>query len=286
MNPPTVGHSKLISALDDAAKMNDGDAFLFVTHSVNKPADYKRAAKADTAEGVAEQLRNPLPWSAKISFIGRILDDTFPDVILSDNDSIRTLGQALNFLHEQEYTDVTIVAGSDRVPEFDHFLERYAADPATPEFESLDTISGGERDPDSDGVEGMSGTKLRTIVLEGDRDAFASAIDTNDDQLIGELFDAVSAGLEIPEQYRPKAEAIMAEGYVQADKLDSIYEDYTALDFKRITASLAEDGYQLSQTQLQEVLEIMKEEFVDKTRTAAQIAHVIHARPVDVLPYL
>lgn len=286
LNPPTIGHSKLIEALDDAAKMGGGDAFLFVTHSVNKPADYKRAAKAETPEGVAKELRNPLTWDQKMDFISRIYGSMFPDVILVDDDSIRSLNQALSFLHEKGYTEATIVAGSDRVPEFDYFLERYAADEKTPDFEVLDTTSAGERDPDSEGVEGMSGTKLRTIALEGDRDAFASAIDTGDEQLIDELFEAVTEGLEIPEKYQPAVEPVMAESFVPADKLDNLEErtGVPEIDFQALVKFLRVDcGYRLTSDEINEIQEIMKEKYLDDTKTATLIAHVIHARPVDVL---
>lgn len=283
MNPPTAGHSIILEALDVAAEQNSADAFLFVTQSTNAPKDYKAAGK--TPEKAASILRNPLSWERKIDIITKIYDDKYDKVTISDDSSIKTLNDALEKLHEMGYTEIVLICGSDRVQKFEQFVDSYQNDSSTPTFETLDVMSAGERDPDSDDVTGLSATKMRQFVLDDDIDSFAQGVDTNDDAVIEELFEQVKDGLEIPEKYAA-SEPAYAEQYVSADKLDHIYEDYTALDFRRLVDELTNDGYRLSQEQLQEVLGIMKEEFVDKTRTAAQVAHVIHARPVDVLPYL
>lgn len=282
-NPPTAGHSIILNALEQAAEQNSADAFLFVTQSTNTPKDYKAAGR--NPEKAASILRNPLTWSAKVDIIARIYNGRYPHVTISDDPSIKTLNNALDKLYEMGYTEVVLLCGADRLEQFEQFLNSYQNDPNTPTFDDLDVISVGERDADSDEIAGLSATKMRQFVLDDDIESFANGVDTDDRAVIKELFELVKEGMEIPEKYMMK-EAVIAERWVSSDKLDNIREDYTALDFKHIVDKLTNDGYRLSQQQLQEVLEIMKEEFVDKTRTAAQIAHVIHARPVDVLAYL
>ena len=284
-NPPTKGHSVLLDALESSAASNDADAFLFVTQSEDKPKDFKKAAKAP--DEAASILRNPLKWSQKVDFITKIYDGEFDHVTISDDPSIKTLAQAFDKLGEMNYDELVIVCGSDRVEKFEQFANSYQNDPNTPTFEMLDVISAGERDPDSDDVSGLSATKMRQFALDDDVDAFAQGVDTNDYDVVEELFNAVrSAMVDGMAKYAPAPAAEIAEGWVEADKLDNIREDFTALDYRRVIDSLTQDGYQLSREQLQEVLDVMKEEFVDKTRTAAQIAHIIHARPIDVLSYL
>jgi hypothetical protein len=285
MNPPTAGHSIILDALEQAvdAEIDPADAFLFVTHSTNTPKDYRAAAKSP--DKIASILRNPLTWEQKVDIISKIYGDRYDHVAISDDPHVKTLNDAFNKLHAMGYTEAILICGSDRVEQFDQFIDAYQKDPNTPTFDILDAMSAGDRDPDSDDVTGLSATKMRQFVLDDDFDAFVRGVDTTDRSVAKELFDMVKQGLTIPATYLPK-EAAIAEQWVSADKLDNIREDYTALDFKRLIDELTNDGYRLSQQQMQEVLDIMKEKFIDRTRTAAQVAYVIHARPIDILPYL
>jgi len=66
-------------------------------------------------------------------------------------------------MRDEGYTHVFFVAGSDRVPQYNAMFKKYAGHP-DPEKDigvELQVISAGERDPDADGAEGMSASKLR-----------------------------------------------------------------------------------------------------------------------------
>ena len=72
------------------------------------------------------------------------------------------------------HTEVVVVAGSDRVNEFNSLLQKYNGKEYN--FEKIEVISAGERDPDSEGVDGMSGTKLRDLAKSGDFDTFKTGL--------------------------------------------------------------------------------------------------------------
>lgn len=194
MNPPTIGHSKLLSALYNLAGEND--SFLFLSHSAIKPAEFRKAAKTESLEEKAGILKNPLSWKDKMEAIDKIYKNKFPKMMFSDLAEIRTISDALNLLAEKGYTDVTLVCGGDRISSFETFFQRYAADVKTPDFNEISIESAGERDPDSEGVDGMSATKLRLSVLEDDIATFQTGIDTDDMSIITDLFEKCSAGMQ------------------------------------------------------------------------------------------
>ena len=206
-NPPTIGHSQLFKKLDELAKAGC-DSYIFVTQTENTPTDYRKAAKAKRAGAsnneIAKILRNPLPWTKKIEFLSRIYTEKFPDVTISTNASIKTIRDALRYLYiEGGYTEVVLVTGADHITEYEEIFQKFlAAEPDCP-YTSTEVVSVGDRDPDSDTVEGMSATKLRQFVLDDNFEYFSEGVDT-DNQTARLLFDEVKAGLTIPETYFAK----------------------------------------------------------------------------------
>ena len=74
-----------------------------------------------------------------------------------------------------------MVVGSDRVKEFSVLLNRYNDAPDKKgnqlfKFDSVEVISAGERDPDSEGVEGMSASKMRFAAADGNFDSFSQGL--------------------------------------------------------------------------------------------------------------
>ena len=72
------------------------------------------------------------------------------------------------------YSDVRIVVGGDRVSEFNSLATKYNGDLYT--FDQIKVVSAGGRDPDAEGVEGMSASKMRKAAVEGDFDTFDEGI--------------------------------------------------------------------------------------------------------------
>ena len=157
-NPPTIGHQKLLDKVKNVAYKNGSDYWIFPSVSQN--------AKKD-----------PLPHHIKIEY----MKSAFPDCakyIVKDRKIITAL-YALTFLYDKGYTDVSMVVGSDRINEFDSLLNKYndvKSKHGYYNFDNISTVSAGERDPDAEGVEGMSASKLRQAVKDGDEKLFLSGL--------------------------------------------------------------------------------------------------------------
>ena len=165
INPPTLGHQKLIHKGRQVAEEVGGDFFVFPTHS--------HTPKKKPTENL-----NPLDLETKMRF----LNEVFPEVEFVPEHS-QTLFGALFWLLEQGYNRAYMVTGSDRVETFRETIFNYIpyknpdVDPEKAvDFEFFEVINAGERDPDSQGVEGASGSKARQYVIEGKINKFRSIV--------------------------------------------------------------------------------------------------------------
>lgn len=179
MNPPTLGHEKLIKKVLSVAKQNGATPFIFVSQ---------------TQDG----KKNPLSYKDKLKYIGLGVPEA--DKHLSDEKSIKTPFQALQHLIEIGYTDVIMVVGQDRVSEFKNSIGNYVnhEDPDKSfELNSFDVVSAGERDPDADGAEGMSGTKMRQLAATNKFKEFKRGVPSNlSDKYARELFDTLRQSMK------------------------------------------------------------------------------------------
>ena len=148
LNPPTIGHQKLVDKLQSVAKREKADSKVFLSHTQNNKKD-------------------PLNYAEKIRFARK----AFGKIIEQSNS--KTIIQILQEL-EKKYSDIVLVVGSDRVGEFSGLLNKYNGKAYN--FESIEVISAGARDPDAEGVEGMSASKLRALAIEGDFDTFKTGL--------------------------------------------------------------------------------------------------------------
>jgi hypothetical protein len=179
-NPPTVGHGKLLSAAKKAA--TGGDLKIYPSRS-------------------QDPKKNPLDPDMKISFMKKMFPD-YSDNIIND-DEMRSIFNVLTNASEEGYANVNIIVGSDRQSEFDNLAQKYNGD--LYDFEQINVISAGVRDADAEGVEGMSASKMRKAVVDGDFDAFRRGtpkeLDDGDTQA---LFDAVRSGMKIKKKAEVK----------------------------------------------------------------------------------
>jgi len=155
-NPPTVGHEKLIKAV---IKIASGRDYKIFASQSNKP---------DT---------DPLKYKEKVSIMRKMFPKYARNIILDEK--IKTVFNIAVKLYDQGYTDVTMIVGSDRIKEFKTLLNKFNGVKSRHGFYEFDTItlqSAGERDPDADGVSGMSASKMRAAATDGDFKAFSSGI--------------------------------------------------------------------------------------------------------------
>ncbi len=150
-NPPTLGHQKLFDVLSEVA---DNKEYRIYPSRSN------------------DAKKNPLDPTTKISVMREMYPD-HSDKIVDDN-NIRNILDVLKNLCEEGYKKVNIVVGSDRQTEFEKLTNQYNGDLYF--FEEINIVSAGERDPDSDNIEGISASKLRKFVVEGNYQEFAQGI--------------------------------------------------------------------------------------------------------------
>tara|TARA_B100000780_G_scaffold265141_1_gene220323 strand:- start:528 stop:1310 length:783 start_codon:yes stop_codon:yes gene_type:complete len=183
MNPPTIGHKKLV----DVVASQPGDPYLFITHTQKPKTD-------------------PLDFQTKLKFATKF----FPNVTVGDS-SVNTIIKALQKLESMGYTSVTYVAGSDRIDQFKTLINKYNGKDY--KFNNINVVSAGERDPDADGAEGMSASKMRAAAISDDFSSFKQGV--VDQSLANQLYDAVRKGMGlVDENYNESELALDKESLI------------------------------------------------------------------------
>ena len=181
LNPPTIGHEKLLDSLAKQAGRND--YFVFVTQSQDKK-------------------KNPLSYNTKVKHVRKMFPRHARRVMI--NKKIRTVFDAATFLYEKGYKSVVMVVGSDRVTEFQTLLNKYNGQKGQHgfyNFKSLDIASAGERDPDAEGVSGMSASKMRGFASENDFASFSQGLPPSmSNKDAKKLFMDVRSGMGLKEE--------------------------------------------------------------------------------------
>ncbi len=182
-NPPTIGHEKLLNVVASTASKVRGDQYVFSSHS-------------------QDAKKNPLTNDQKVVFMKMMFPKHRRSIMKTD---VRTAFEAVSELHSmKKYSKIVMVVGSDRVKEFNTVLNKYndvEGRHGYYRFDDIDVISAGERDPDSDGVSGMSASKMRAAVAEGDYDSFKMGVPpTVSERDCETLYKAVSKGMKIKEE--------------------------------------------------------------------------------------
>ena len=171
-NPPTeTGHGKLVSAVQAHAEKTVGRHYIFPSHS-------------------QDGKKNPLSHGDKVGAMNRL----FPTANIVSSGKIRTAIDAMKHLEKKGHTHVTMVVGSDRVSEFHSLLNKYRTK-EFPGIKKVNVVSAGNRDPDAEGAEGMSASRLRDLVRQGKEKEFISHY--SDPKLGAHIHDKVKAGLQM-----------------------------------------------------------------------------------------
>jgi len=155
-NPPTTGHEKLIKKV---ASVSGSNPFrVYPSHTQNPKKD-------------------PLPQALKIAYMRKMFTKYGNSIMAS---KAKTAIEIAVELYDQGYKNLIMVVGSDRVKEFDGILNKYNGVEGKRhgyyKFDSVKVVSAGERDPDSEGVEGMSASKMRKAATDGDKDSFLQGV--------------------------------------------------------------------------------------------------------------
>ena len=164
-NPPTTGHEKLCDAVK---KANPSDYKIFASQSQNPKKD-------------------PLQYAKKIAYMKQSFPKHKNNIVVSKSRNIFEILVELN-----SYENLIMVVGSDRVAEFKKIIDTYNGVKARHgfyEYKTVKVLSAGERDPDAEGVAGMSASKMRAAAVDSDFDSFKLGTPLNDTQAKKLYFD-------------------------------------------------------------------------------------------------
>ena len=181
MNPPTIGHEKLMTKLSEKSGKNPYRVYL--SHS-------------------QDAKKNPLTFNEKVKYARKM----FPKharQIMSDM-RVKTVFDAATKLYNEGFKKVSMVVGSDRINEFNALLNKYNGKKGRHgfyNFENINVVSAGERDPDADGAKGMSASKMRQAVMEKDFTSFSQGLPRSvSNSEAKKLYNSVRSGMGLKEQ--------------------------------------------------------------------------------------
>jgi dephospho-CoA kinase len=169
--PPTPGHLAAIKAAQDHAKETGGKHYIFPTHTTGTATD-------------------PLDHDTKV----KALRALFPDANVVSNTDVKTPIQMIQHLEKLGHTNVTILGGGEEDQNKWKFLDKYKKK-EYPKIKKISVASAGERDEKATDVTGMSGTKLRNKVKEGDKKGFINAYPEEHKELATSLYNKLSTAM-------------------------------------------------------------------------------------------
>ena len=172
-NPPTIGHQLLIEFIKRYANQQHIPYKIYVTATQDKK-------------------KNPLPQNRKLYYLNMMFPNTN---FVGTSPTERTIIEVLKELNKT-YSNIILVAGSDRVAEFQKLIS--SRNGKDYEYTTINVMSAGERDPDSDSASGMSATKMREAAKNGDFESFKSGIPSSMKQIDAKkLMNEVREGLGV-----------------------------------------------------------------------------------------
>ena len=181
MNPPTIGHGKLLDKLSSMAQRNPYKVFLSQT---------------------VDKKKNPLSYSDKIKSVRKMFPKHARSVMI--NKKVRNTMEAATLLYDQGFRKIVMVVGSDRIREFDILLNKYNGKSSRHgfyNFMDIKVVSAGDRDPDAEGATGMSASKQRDNASKNDFMAFSQGVpSTMNTQAARTMFNAVRKGMGLKEE--------------------------------------------------------------------------------------
>ena len=163
MNPPTTGHGKLIKKVMSVAKKVGGIPMIYPSKTEDKK-------------------KNPLTYSTKIA----VLTNVFGNIINTDT-TIKSPFDVLEYLNDKKFSKVVFVVGSDRVAEFKKNMSKFV-DSDLDNIKDFSVASAGDRDPDAEGVKGISGSKMREYVKKDKFKKFSVGLMTKNSKLAKKVF--------------------------------------------------------------------------------------------------
>ena len=175
-NPPTTGHEKLLNKVKQVA--GKGNYEIYPSRS-NDPQ--KNPLDPDTKVGYMQQM---FPQHAK-----HIMNDP----------KAKTIFDVLKGANKKGARSVNIVVGQDRQKEFENLANKY--NKKLYDYDRINVVSAGDRDPDGEGVSAMSASKLRKAASDDDFDTFRTGVPRSmNDQNARNLYLALQKAMKVKKQ--------------------------------------------------------------------------------------
>jgi len=153
-NPPTIGHEKLIKKV---ASTPANDYRIYLSRS-------------------EDPQKNPLSPTQKLSIMKKMFPQYSSKIMINKTNMVLDLATDL---YNKGFREIKMVAGSDRVREFETILKKYNDQRNRHgyyNFDKIEVVSAGERDPDAEGATGMSASKMRAAAAKGDLNSFKQGL--------------------------------------------------------------------------------------------------------------
>jgi len=176
-NPPHAGHQQLMDIAAQSAESEESDYIIVPSRS-------------------QDPKKNPLDADTKVSMMRQMFPQHSERII--NDGANRTIFDVLKKAHNDGYTNVRIIAGQDRVKEFDKLSQNYNGQ--LYQFDNMEVVSSGERDPDAEGMEGLSSSRMRLAAAEGDFKTFRAGLPEGTPRKMAmTLFDTVRQTMNVQE---------------------------------------------------------------------------------------
>ena len=176
-NPPTIGHEKLIKKL---ASVRADEMRIYISQS-------------------QDPKKNPLEPRQKLNYMKSIFPRYGNQIMIPSSNVIINM---ITEMYDEGFTHLKMVAGSDRVNEFKKLFTTYndvKSRHGYYNFDSIEVISAGERDPDAEGASGMSASKMRAAAQDNDLETFEKGLPNF--KGVEKLFKDVRKGMNLAASY-------------------------------------------------------------------------------------
>jgi hypothetical protein len=233
-NPPTIGHEKLIQKVQSMTKQVNGKGYVFLAHTGGTQKD-------------------PIDFQTKLSYLRQHFQ---ADKSLSFGDQrANTIIKVMKVLQAEGRTRVIMIAGDDRVMQFQKLLNQYNGQPTKAgnveyKFDEIQVVSAGQRDPDAEDITGVSASKARELAMQGNWQEFSKIIMGGDNGKV--LYDKIhdQFGKTVDENNKKLYTEAMADGKptvyldmdgVLADFFGGVEKLYGVSHWKELTADKSKD---------------------------------------------
>jgi hypothetical protein len=152
-NPPSKNHLMLLKSGFDNAKRRGFEYRIYPSR-------------------IQDGTLNPLDPKTKISFMKSMFSD-YSDYII-DSEESKTIFDILISLYNDGYSDVVIVTGQERLGEFQSLVHK--ADGDQYQFNTIEVVTSGVKDPDSEVENPGSSAMMRTAAALGDYERFSTGL--------------------------------------------------------------------------------------------------------------